>query len=446
MLVWEAKCISVTLLALNGHRRGAVRMAPDDRIGWQTSAVESLPAAEVLPGTRSQVLPYAWVVLAIVFLAGLATTLSQFEAPPLLPPLMHWFHTDLASASSLVSIFAVTGAVVALPSAYLLRRVGPMVAGLTALGAVTVGGAMGALAGNFEILLISRGVEGLGVGLIAVVAPTVIAEWFPADKRGVAMGLWATWVPLGAILMFNLAPGVAGWGRWQAAWWLGALICLIALVLYRLLVRLPVPAPASAPARATSRPDSESLLRIALSNRSIWILALAFCIFNTGQAVATSFYPTFLVDKRGLSLPSASAIGSILMAASVPSCLLGGFISDRLGSRKLVYTVPMALLAVSWLIPFSVHAWQIPVYLVVAGLLSGAVATAVWSAVPEVMGSPVATGMGMAILMFGQSLGFVIGPAVFSRIVEAAGWVAAGLVWVPLVLVAAAVGWFVRVR
>ena len=408
------------------------------------AVVAATQADGAVPVAGRRVPSYAWLVLAVVFVAGVTTALTQFEAPPLLTSLMHWFRVDLSSASSLVSVFAITGAVVALPSAYVLRRLGATFAGVVALGAVAVGGGLGALSPNFGLLLASRAIEGLGLGLIAVVAPTVIAAWFPTHARGAAMGLWATWIPLGGVLMFNIAPRVGGSSDWQAVWWLGALIALVALVLFGLMVRLPAGTPSRV--RQSSSVDEGSLLRIALSNRSIWILAIAFCLFNTGQAVASSFYPTFLVDERGLSASAASTMGSLLWIASVPSCLLGGFISDRLGSRKLVYTVPAVLMGLAWLVAFSVHGWEIPLYLVVAGLLTGAVATATWTAVPEVMGRHAAIGVGMAILMFGQSLGFVIGPIIFSHLVEGAGWLVAGWVWVPLALVAAVVGWLVRVR
>jgi MFS family permease len=398
------------------------------------------PSAATSPMAR-----YAWVVLTVVFVAGVATTLSQYEAPPLLPVLMRWFRVDLSSASSLMSIFALTGAVVALPSGYILRRLGPMTAGLSALAAVAIGGAMGALSTSFGVLLISRGIEGLGLGLIAVVAPTLIAQWFPPDSRGAAMGVWATWVPVGGILMFNVAPAIAGLGGWQAVWWVGAVVCLISLALFRLLVRLPQPT-RQAPRERAEVALKESASRLALRNRSMWLLALAFCLYCISQGVSSSLYPTFLVAKRGLSLSGASSLSSLPMLASIVSCLIGGVISDRLGSRKLVYTIPTVLLAVSWVLPFSITGWQIPVFLAVSGLLGGAVAAAVWAAVAEVVPQPAAVGMGMAILMFGQSIGYVIAPALFSRLVDMVGWVGAGYMWVPLGLAAATAGWFVKVR
>ena len=45
---------------------------------------------------------YAWIVLVVVFLGGVAATLSQYEVPPLMPLLMRAFGVDLAAAGSLI--------------------------------------------------------------------------------------------------------------------------------------------------------------------------------------------------------------------------------------------------------------------------------------------------------------------------------------------------------
>ncbi len=387
---------------------------------------------------------YAWIVLFVVFLGGVAATLSQYEVPPLMPLLMRSFGVDLAAAGSLMSIFAVTGAVLALPSGYILQRLGVSTAGVVALGAVIIGGVLGAIAGNFDALLLSRALEGIGLGLIAIVAPTVIAAWFPLESRGLPMGIWATWVPVGGVVMFNTAPAFAAWGGWQLVWWLGAGFCLVSLVLYRALVRMPASVAVTTDDGGLNA--GEPGLRRAMRNRSIWLLALAFCLYCISQGALSTFYPTFLVSKQGYSLAAASTLSSLSMVTVLFSCPLAGLVSDRLRSRKLVFTVPTLLLAATWFFPFVISGWQIPVFMVLTGLLGGAVATAVWAAVPEVMDHPRLVGMGMAILMLGQSVGYSIGPAVFSRLVQTLGWTDAGYAWVPLALAAATVGWFVEVR
>jgi MFS family permease len=60
------------------------------------------------------------------------------------------------------------------------------------------------------MLMVARMIEGIGIGLIGVAAPTCVSVWFPPKQRGLALGLWATWVPLGCVLMFNIAAPIAG--------------------------------------------------------------------------------------------------------------------------------------------------------------------------------------------------------------------------------------------
>jgi predicted MFS family arabinose efflux permease len=397
------------------------------------------------PLTRASARRYAWVVLVVVFLAGLATTMNQFKVPPLLPTLMKSFGVDLAAASSLMSVFAVAGAVLALPSSYILQRLGARTAGAVAIGAVAVGTIIGALAGRFDVLLLGRAIEGIGLGLVSVVAPTVIALWFPPETRGIPMGIWATWVPLGGAAMFNLAPAVAGWGGWRAVWWIGAVICVIVLSLYRAFVRMPASivgddqSPACAPLHDTDE-------RAAATRRTIWLLAASFFLYNITVGSLSTFYPTFLVGIRGYTLSAAATLASFQLFAVICASPIVGMLLNRLRSRKVVLTVAILILAGAWLFPFAIRTWQIPVFLTFIGCIGAAVPTTIFAAVPEVMGRADLVGKGMAILALGQNLGFVVGPAFFSRLVQTLGWAGAGYASVPLLLAAATIGWSVRVR
>ena len=80
------------------------------------------------------------------------------------------------------------------------------------------------------MLLVGRVVEGVSIGLISVVAPTAISQWFEPRERGMPLGLWATWVPVGNVIMFNVAHPLLNTFGWRAVWWFGALLCLVALV------------------------------------------------------------------------------------------------------------------------------------------------------------------------------------------------------------------------
>jgi MFS family permease len=135
-----------------------------------------------------------------------------------------------------------------------------------------------------------------------------------------------------------------------------------------------------------------------------------------------------------------------LTGVTIASCPLGGWISDRIGSRKLVYTVGMLLLAAMWLLPFRLTGWLIPAFAVVLGIVIGPVPTALFAAAPEVMGRPQLAGIGLAVLALGQNLGMFIGPVLFGQLVEMAGWANAGYSLIPICLLGAIAGWLVQVR
>src|SRR5262245_33977733 len=82
---------------------------------------------------------YAWVVLIVVFLASVAAPLNQFKVPPLMPVLMKAFSLNLSQAGWLMSIFALTGLILALPAGLILGRIGAKVTGLIALACVVAG-------------------------------------------------------------------------------------------------------------------------------------------------------------------------------------------------------------------------------------------------------------------------------------------------------------------
>jgi len=406
----------------------------------------------ILPGLepvkeRSVTVPrYAWVILFVVFLASVAAPLNQFKVPPLMPVLMDAFQLNLSQAGMLMSVFALTGLILALPAGIIMQKLGPKVAGLMAVGFLASGSTLGALSNSTELLLASRVIEGVGMGLIAVVAPATIALWFPREKQGIPMGIWATWVPVGSVIMYNLAPALATSAGWHAVWWFSAGFALVVLLLYWLLMRLP-PSLAGGQESTPGGPDNATpKLREGLANRNIWLLALEFGCFALVFTAFGTFFPTFLSAERGYSLAQAAFISSIATMVILGSAPLAGWVSDRIGSRKLVYTIPFAIITVMLLFPFRLTGWQLLVFMVLLGSLTGAVPTATFAAVPEVMSKPQLAGIGMAVLMVGQNLGMFVGPAAFGNLVEAMGWVTAGYLLIPVAMVGVIAGWLVRVR
>jgi len=389
----------------------------------------------------SAVLPYAWVILGVVYLASVAAPFNQFKVPPIMPLLLVGLNIDLAQAGVLMSSVALVGLLLALPAGVILQRLGLKFSGLIALGCIGLGAPAGANALNFTLLLISRVVEGIGIGLIGVIAPAAIAMWFPPDRQGGPMGLWATWVPVGTLTMYVFAPALAAANGWQMVWWVGAGYALLAGVIYALFMRQPPEMEQSGP------PDlhAHNLFK-AIANRDIWLLALTFACFNLTLVGFATYYPTFLNEARATPLAQAARIASLSSLVILFSAPAAGWLSDRIGSRRLVFSLPFLGIAFLFLFPFQLNGGLIPVYMIVQGLIVGAVPTAVFAAAPEVMRRPDWAGFGLAVILVGQNLGQLIGPVLFGGLIERLGWVSAGYWMIPICLLGFVSGWMVKVR
>jgi len=393
------------------------------------------------------VVSYAWVILLVVFLASVAAPLNQFKVPPLVPVLMETFRLNLSQAGLLMSVFALTGLILALPAGLILQKLGPKAAGLIAVGCLVIGSAWGALVNSAGLLLTSRVLEGVGMGLIAVVGPAAIALWFPREKQGLAMGIWGIWVPVGNVVMYNLAPALATSLGWPAVWWAGAGFSLVAFILYGLFMRLPpslTDDPRLAQGGAVDNPSPK--LGAALANRNIWLLALEFACFNFVLIGFATFFPTFLAEVRHYSLAQAGLIASLPTIATLGSAPLAGWLSDRIGSRRWFFTLPFLVIAGMMALPFHLTGLALSVLMVLLGLIAAAIPIATFAAAPEVMGHPRLTGMGLAVVSLGMNLGIAIGPILLGMFIETMGWVIAGYWLIPVCLLGFGAGWLVKVR
>lgn len=58
--------------------------------------------------------------------------------------------------------------------------------------------------------------------------------------------------------------------------------------------------------------------------------------------------------------------------------------------------------------------WQLYAFLIVLGLVIGAIPTATFAAAPEIMGKPELAGIGLAVVIMCQNLGMFVGPVLLA--------------------------------
>jgi MFS family permease len=241
-------------------------------------------------------------------------------------------------------------AVASLASGPITRRVGPravIAGGLAIWSLATLGSAA---APNYLVLLLMRGLVGIGEGAFGPSANALLCADAPPGKRGRAMGIYNVGMALGgaggtafALLASGLlAPYMS---------WRGALLIagLPGFVLAVLSVRMAVPAEIPDEPRLPAR-------RYLLSGAFLACLA-GGTLANFGAGAIISWMPTLLVRERQMNPTFASAyLGTIAIVCGAGGVLAGGYAGDALSRRtrgghalvvgvSFLASVPLGLLA-----------------------------------------------------------------------------------------------------
>jgi len=360
---------------------------------------------------------------------------------------MEAFQLSAASAGLLMSLFAITGLILALPSGFIFQRWGHRLTGLIAIGSLILGASLGAISRSMETMLTSRFIEGAGMSFMSVVAPAIIAMWFKAEQRGRAMGIWAIWVPLGSTMMFMIAPLMASWWQWPGVWWFGSLYTLCVGLLYYIFIPA-VPAQGLPESHMASSPKLTGRdLKGVLANRNLWLISFLFGCFNFVFIAFVTWAPTFLHEVRGTSLAYASLLVSATTILALVSCPLAGWISDKLGSRRGICLIPMVLMAFLFPLSSSVPVEMFLLLAIALGFIGGFVPPGVFSAAVEVVGDERLSGMAMAVILIGQNAGMLLGPLLFGWMVGSlGGWQVAFGVLAPISALGALAAWLSKMR
>ncbi len=374
----------------------------------------------------------AWAVLAVTYLASICAPLCQFKIPPLASWLFPAFHgaLDAVSFGTLMSAISVIGVVLAFPAAFIARKVGLKNVILLSVACLGIGSAVGGISASLELLMVSRLLEGVGIGLIGVAAPSCVTIWFPRKMRGIALGIWTTWVPVGSVLAFNVVPALAIAGGWQLPFFAIAGVCVVAFITFALVFTMPQGASADMGVEGSFK-DSFKYLK----NRRIWILGAVFFLFSFATiGIMNTYYNTFLETQLGIDAQRAAFLSSLIMAISIVAAPVTGRISDKvpIGHKYIVGIVMMVILLPTALFMFNSGSGAMTimwVVIVLQGVGGGMCGGSLRPMAPIIMPqTAMGATMGMAVMQFCQNMGSAVGSPLFGAVMSSVGWEASSLI------------------
>ncbi|MBX3499871.1 MAG: MFS transporter [Alphaproteobacteria bacterium] len=286
------------------------------------------------------------------------------------------------------------------------------------MGAVALGLA---LSGHVAGLMLCAVIMGLGMGAPTPASSHLLFRVTPSRVLGTVLSIKQTGVPLGGALAGAILPGVTlMWG------WRGALVAVaVATVLSVLAIQLWRQDMDSDrdPARPVSLPGLWGSMALIWRQPDLRLIALTAATLSAGQVSVSAFYVTYLVEI-GLSLTAAGFALAVAQLSGVAGRVVWGAIADWSGRPLLVLTglaivaalatLAVTRLAVDWpsigILALSVVLGATTIGW--AGVVYGEVARRAPA------GRTAEASGGITAFMFA---GIVIGPAIFSAIVQAAG-------------------------
>ncbi len=295
-------------------------------------------------------LHYAWIVLAITFVAlavgmGARSTWGIF-----VKPLESEFGVTRAATSAVAAVSLLLFAFSQPVIGWFLDRYGGRLVISGSLLLIGVGCLASGLATQFWQLFFLFGiVGGIASGGAGLTSGSILAiRWFTA-RRGLAIGLASSGFSAGQVIFYPLITLLLTWYGWRLSYVIqGAAVCLLVVpVAFWLLRNDPADkglapygeTPAgSGPAMQAVTPERPMAMTEAVRSIDFWWLAMGYfvCGYTSAGLAQTHLIPYWV--EHGFHLEQAAKAMMLVGAMNVVGTILSGRLCDRFGNR-----VPLSL-------------------------------------------------------------------------------------------------------
>lgn len=267
-----------------------------------------------------------------------------------------------------------------------------------------VGGVVPAFLTSFPMILVFRGILGVGVGTVQVLSPALVAAYFEGDERSNVMGQLTSAQMIGCAIMVFVSGYLALVG-WNITFYVH-LISLISLICVAAF--LPYTKPIKAVAAEGGPAEKVQLTGAAFG----WAITMLI-FFIGGMILAT--YLAFLVTAHNLGTAAQAGQATMIFA-------IGGFLMGLIYGKLAQFTRNNSLAAGLFMgvIAYLMVAFAPNIFLVYLGsLIYGFSVTTVFASImvgTSMSVKPVAVPLATSIVVAGQNLGSFLCPYIITPI------------------------------
>jgi MFS transporter, Spinster family, sphingosine-1-phosphate transporter len=182
---------------------------------------------------------------------------------------------------------------------------------------------------DYNQLLLRHTIVGIGEASYATIAPCLVADLFPLERRGRMLSIFYLGLPVGSALGILLGGPLGEQHGWRFPFMLAGIPgFILALVLFFL------PEPERGQTDTLTPSLERSTLRGLASNGAFITACLGMAMYTFAVGGLQVWIPTFLHRVRGMSVSRAAiTFGLIAAVNGIVATMLGGWIGDRMLKR-----------------------------------------------------------------------------------------------------------------
>jgi predicted MFS family arabinose efflux permease len=190
---------------------------------------------------------------------------------------------------------------------------------------------------DYNQLLLRHTIVGIGEASYATIAPTLIADLFPVERRGRMLSIFYLGLPVGSALGILLGGRLGEQFGWRVPFMLAGIPgFLLALIFWF----LPEPVRGQSEAGAQSSLEGVTLKGMyqvilkLLTNGAFITACLGMAMYTFAVGGLQVWIPTFLHRIRGMSVKDAATVFGVIAGINgIVATMLGGVVGDRMLKR-----------------------------------------------------------------------------------------------------------------
>jgi predicted MFS family arabinose efflux permease len=280
-----------------------------------------------------QVGRYAWYVLGILCLVYACNWMDRYVLVILLEPIKNDLHLSdaqlgLLSGFAFATIYSLTGIPIARWADRGVRR-SLIAVGLSFWSLMT---AASGLAHSFGMLLAARLGVAVGESTCSPAASSLIAHYFPSNRRATAFALYGLGISLGMGLGLILGGWLNELHGWRVAFLVVGCPGLLLALLVRTTIREPERGGGEGSSVAAPHYSMSDAVRAVLTRKSFLAYAVGLGLFSFSGNAFETWTPVYLVRSLHMGTGAVGTLSGLVEGiGGVIGTLGGGLLADRLG-------------------------------------------------------------------------------------------------------------------